>query len=71
MQYAQYVPTRSYAISDMTKKKIALSDFQKYELCLYARENKKSRTQYIDWIEQKWGVRVDRSTDYNYTNFAN
>ena len=51
-----------YAISDMTKKKITLSDFQKYELCLYARENKKSRTQYIDWIEQKWGVRVDRST---------
>ena len=46
----------------MTKKKITLSDFQKYELCLYARENKKSRAQYIDWIEQKWGVRVDKST---------
>jgi hypothetical protein len=46
----------------MTKKKITLSDFQKYELCLYARENKKSRAQYIDWVEQKWGVRVDQST---------
>ena len=46
----------------MTKKKITLSDFQKYELCFYACENKKSHPQYIDWVEQKWGVRVDKST---------
>ena len=43
-------------------KKITLSDFQKYELCFYAHENKKSHAQYIDWVEQKWGVRVDKST---------
>ena len=35
-------------------KKIALTDSQKYELCLYAQDNKKIRSQYVDWIEQKW-----------------
>src|ERR1044072_4029458 len=44
------------------KKKITLSDSQKYELCLYADEHKLTRTQYINWIEEKWGVRVDEST---------
>ena len=43
-------------------KKIALTDSQKYELCLYAQDNKKTRSQYVDWIEQKWGVRVNEST---------
>ncbi|CAB5376754.1 unnamed protein product [Rhizophagus irregularis] len=46
----------------MLKKNISLSDIQKYELCLYARDNKKTRTQYVDWVEQKWGVRVNEST---------
>ena len=46
----------------MPKKNISLSDIQKYEFCLYARDNKKNRTQYVDWIEQKWGVRVNEST---------
>ncbi|CAB5302280.1 unnamed protein product [Rhizophagus irregularis] len=46
----------------MPKKNISLSDIQKYELCLYARDNKKTRTQYVDWVEQKWGVRVNEST---------
>jgi hypothetical protein len=46
----------------MPKKYTALSDIQKYELCIYARDNKKTRAQYIDWIEQKWGVRVNEST---------
>lgn len=45
-----------------TKKKVTLSDSQKYELCLYADKNKLTRTQYIDWIEKKWGVRVNEST---------
>ena len=44
------------------KKKITLTDTQKYELCLYARDNKMTRSQYVNWIEQKWGLRVDEST---------
>ena len=44
------------------KKKITLTDFQKYELCLYARDNKTTCSQYVNWIEQKWGLRVDEST---------
>ena len=35
------------------KKNITLTDIQKYELCLHARDNKKTRTQYVDWVEQK------------------
>jgi len=46
----------------MTKKKITLTDFQKYNFCLYANNNKGTRSEYINWIEQKWGVRVDKST---------
>ena len=45
------------------KSKITLTDAQKYELCVYARDHKlKSRSEYVNWIEQKWGVRVDEST---------
>ena len=45
------------------KKKVTLTDTQKYELCLYARDNNKlTRSQYVNWIEQKWGLRVDEST---------
>src|SRR6266498_5731525 len=44
------------------KKKITLTDTQKYELCLYARDNKRTRSQYVNWIEQKWELRVDKST---------
>jgi len=44
------------------KKRVFLTDGQKYELCLYANNNKKTRIQYADWAEQKWGVRVDETT---------
>jgi len=45
------------------KKKVTLTDTQKYELCLYAHDNNKlTRSQYINWIEQKWELRVDKST---------
>ena len=44
------------------KKKVTLTDSQKYELCLYANNNKRTRSQYVNWIEQKWGLRVDEST---------
>ena len=46
----------------MPPKKTTLTDIQKYELCLYARDNKKTRSQYIDWIEEQWRVRVNEST---------
>jgi len=46
----------------MSKKKTTLTDIQKYNFCLYARDNNLTCAQYIDWIEQKWGVRVDKST---------
>ena len=41
------------------KTKITLSEAQKYELCLYARGNEKTRTEYVNWVENKWGVRVN------------
>ena len=43
------------------KTKITLSEAQKYELCLYARGNEKTRTEYVNWVENKWGVRVNES----------
>ena len=42
--------------------KVTLTDGQKYEFCLYARDNKKTRKEYVEWIKQKWGVTVDEST---------
>ena len=44
------------------KKKITLTNTQKHELCLYARDNKLTRSKYVNWIEQKWELRVDKST---------
>ena len=44
------------------KSKTTLTDSQKYELCLYARDNKKSRAEYVNWIKNKWQVRVNEST---------
>ncbi|CAG8715150.1 18307_t:CDS:2, partial [Racocetra persica] len=43
-------------------KRITLTEEQKSELCAFARVNKKNRSQYIDWIENKWSLRVDEST---------
>src|SRR6185369_12665135 len=40
------------------KSKTTSIDSQKYELCLYARDNKKSRAEYVNWIKNKWQVRV-------------
>ena len=35
------------------KSKITLTDAQKYDLCVYARDHKlRSRSEYVDWIEQ-------------------
>ncbi|GBB85858.1 hypothetical protein RclHR1_12300001 [Rhizophagus clarus] len=45
------------------KKPVILTYSQKHELCVYANNNRSlTQKQYIDWVEQKWGVRVDKST---------
>ncbi len=46
----------------MPPKKETLTDAQKRKFCLYARDNKRTRAQYLDWIEEKWGVRFNEST---------
>ena len=46
----------------LPKKKVILTDSQKYELYIYANNNKRTRSQYVNWIKQKWGLRVDEST---------
>ena len=44
------------------KTKITLTDAQKYEFCLYAHHNPGTRIEYVNWIENKWNVRVSEST---------
>ena len=45
------------------KSKITLSNSQKYEFCLFANSNNKmTRKEYVDWIEQKWGIKVVETT---------
>ena len=46
----------------MSLKRTTLSEIQKRELCIYARNNKRTRAQYVNWIEEKWSVRVNEST---------
>ena len=47
----------------MSLKKTTLTEIQKRDFCKYARDNsKKTRAQYIDWIEEQWGLRVSEST---------
>jgi len=50
------------------KKKVTLTDAQKYELCIYANNNNKTRVQYADWVEEKWELEL---TKYYNTNFTN
>src|SRR6185437_11764994 len=52
---------RLFFIQKMPKR-TTLTEEQKSELCVFARVNKKNRSQYVDWIENKWGLRVDEST---------
>jgi hypothetical protein len=44
------------------KTKITLTDAQKYEFCLYAHHTPGTRIEYVNWIENKWNVRVSEST---------
>jgi|GraSoiStandDraft_52_1057288.scaffolds.fasta_scaffold34078_1 hypothetical protein len=47
----------------MPKTRVYLSESQKREFCLYARQNDKlTRKEYVNWIERQWGIRVDDST---------
>jgi len=46
----------------MPLKRTTLTEIQKRELCAYARKNKRTRAQYVDWIEEKWHLRVNEST---------
>jgi hypothetical protein len=46
----------------MSLKKTTLSEIQKRELCIYTRDNKRTWAQYVNWIEEKWSVRVNEST---------
>ncbi|CAG8604232.1 7963_t:CDS:2 [Dentiscutata erythropus] len=38
-------------------KKTTLIDQQKHELCVYACDNKKTQSQYVEWIENKWNLK--------------
>ena len=44
------------------KSKVTLSNSQRYEFCLFAGNNKLTRKEYVDWIEQKWGIKVVETT---------
>ena len=44
------------------KTKITLTDIQKCDFCLYAQNNKMTHSQYVNWIEQYWNVRISEST---------
>ncbi len=47
----------------MALKRTTLTKIQKQDLCIYACDNnKKTQAQYINWIEEQWGLRVDEST---------
>ncbi|CAB5357059.1 unnamed protein product [Rhizophagus irregularis] len=46
----------------MSLKRTTLSEIQKRELCIYARDNKRIQAEYVNWIEEKWSVRVNEST---------
>jgi DDE superfamily endonuclease/Tc5 transposase DNA-binding domain len=50
------------SLSMPPKSKVTLTDGQKHEFCLYACNNKKTREEYVKWIEQKWQVTVSEST---------
>ena len=40
------------------KKLVTLTDSQKYEFCLYANHNNLTQKQYVNWMEQKWGLEL-------------
>ena len=43
-------------------QKTTLTEIQKWDFCKYARDNKKTQAQYVDWIEEQWDLKVSEST---------
>ena len=43
-------------------KRTTLTDAQKCDFCVYAHENKRTQSQYVKWIEDKWNLTIDEST---------
>jgi hypothetical protein len=56
-----HIPPNNIPLN-MSLKRTTLTEIQKRELCIYARDNKRTRAQYVDWIEKEWHVRVNEST---------
>ena len=47
----------------MALKRTTLTELQKRDFCIYARDNnKKTRAQYVNWINKQWSLKVDEST---------
>ncbi|CAG8654697.1 3110_t:CDS:1, partial [Paraglomus occultum] len=46
----------------MSLKRTTLTESQKRALCSYAHANKKKRIEYVNWVEEQWGLRVNEST---------
>src|SRR6266511_1669881 len=47
----------------MALKRTTLTELQKRDFCIYTRDNnKKTRAQYVNWIDEQWGLKVDEST---------
>ena len=46
----------------MSLKRTTLTESQKRALCSYAYANKKKRIEYVNWVEEQWGLRVNEST---------
>ncbi|CAG8757556.1 3576_t:CDS:2 [Dentiscutata erythropus] len=39
-------------------KRTILPDTQKFEFCVYARDNKRTRPEFVKWIEENWGSKA-------------
>ncbi|CAG8474206.1 17180_t:CDS:2 [Dentiscutata heterogama] len=43
-------------------KRTTLMDTQKFEFCVYTRDNKRTHPEYVKWIKDKWRVKINEST---------
>ena len=42
--------------------KSTLTDKQKFELCQYARDNRQTLKEYVNWVKANWNVTIHEST---------
>jgi hypothetical protein len=42
------------------------TEIQQREFCAYARDNKRIRAQYVNWIEEKWSVKAPLLVYYKH-----